>query len=230
MGIESDVHMIMSEAGWAQATNKAKPSDMNPFCWREPAGYVINGTFDGIEHCGCRADAISLANDLIAIGLRMRAERETLFRQAAFAAPPVIVPQAPPPEDPRIAEMAARIAELESREPEVIEREVIRYVEVPAPEEGKFPASLNEKLSDWGEIAADKDLTQDDLMGLMREDADSAQEVIGNLSRDQRRRFTELLNVELAELQQVRGAAGENLKREADIEQLLGLFARVGEM
>jgi len=38
------------------------------------------------------------------------------------------------------------------------------------------------------------------------------------------------LNVELAELKNLRGLAGEDLKREAEIEKLLGLFARLGEI
>jgi len=45
-----------------------------------------------------------------------------------------------------------------------------------------------------------------------------------------RKRLTELLNVELAELKNLRGVAGQDLKREAQIEFLLGLFARVGEI
>jgi hypothetical protein len=50
------------------------------------------------------------------------------------------------------------------------------------------------------------------------------------LTRDIRRKLTERLNVELAELKNLRGLAGEDLKREAEIEKLLGLFARLGEI
>lgn len=50
------------------------------------------------------------------------------------------------------------------------------------------------------------------------------------LTRDVRRKLTERLNVELAELKNLRGLAGEDLKREAKIENLLGLFARLGEI
>jgi len=45
-----------------------------------------------------------------------------------------------------------------------------------------------------------------------------------------RKRLSELLNVELAELKNLRGMAGEDLVREADVERLLGLFARLGEI
>lgn len=45
-----------------------------------------------------------------------------------------------------------------------------------------------------------------------------------------RRRLTELLFVEQAELKNLRGMAGEDLPREAQIEKLLGLFARLGEI
>lgn len=49
-------------------------------------------------------------------------------------------------------------------------------------------------------------------------------------SPEVRRKLTERLNVELAELKNLRGLAGEDLKREAEIEKLLGLFARLGEI
>ena len=49
-------------------------------------------------------------------------------------------------------------------------------------------------------------------------------------SPEVRRKLTERLNVELAELKNLRGLAGEDLKREAKIENLLGLFARLGEI
>ena len=45
-----------------------------------------------------------------------------------------------------------------------------------------------------------------------------------------RRRLSELLNVELAELRNARGMVGEDLVREQQIEYLLGLFARLGEI
>ena len=99
----------------------------------------------------------------------------------------------------------------------------------PAPEH-RFPASLDEKLGDYGDPAAEAELTTDDLLSSMRSDVEIAQDVVGKLSRAKRKKFTELLNVELAELQQERGGPKENLKRENEIEALLNLFARVGEM
>jgi len=45
-----------------------------------------------------------------------------------------------------------------------------------------------------------------------------------------RRRLSELLHVELAELRNSRGLVGEDLVREQQIEYLLGLFARLGEI
>lgn len=93
----------------------------------------------------------------------------------------------------------------------------------PVVEEHKFPAP-HEKLTDWDAEAA---LTTDDLLG---ESDEVASDVIGKLSRDRRKRFTELLNVEMAELLLSRGGPKEDRKREQKIERLLGIFARVGEM
>jgi len=83
-----------------------------------------------------------------------------------------------------------------------------------------FPENLTDKLSDWDTVPDEANLTT----------ADLTEEVIQKLTAAKRKKFTELLNVELAELQQERGGPREDLPREAEIEKLLGLFARVGEM
>lgn len=87
----------------------------------------------------------------------------------------------------------------------------------PAAEPHNFPENMSDRLADWAEPG---DLTTDQL----------TEEVIQKLTKAKRKKFTELLNVELAELQQERGGPREDLKRENEIEALLGLFARVGEM
>ena len=83
-----------------------------------------------------------------------------------------------------------------------------------------FPENMSDKLSDWDPVPDEASLTT----------ADLTEEVIQKLTAAKRKKFTELLNVELAELQQERGGPREDLAREAEIEKLLGLFARVGEM
>ena len=91
------------------------------------------------------------------------------------------------------------------------------------PQEGhhNWPANMADPLSKWGEVGGEEaSLTT----------ADLTEEVIQRLTAAKRKKFTELLNVELAELQQERGGPREDLSREAEIEKLLGLFARVGEM
>ena len=86
-------------------------------------------------------------------------------------------------------------------------------------EDRSFPA-MNEKLIDYAPAVDEADLTT----------ADLTEDAIQRLTKAKRKKFTELLNVELAELQQERGGPREDLKRENEIEALLGLFARVGEM
>ena len=87
----------------------------------------------------------------------------------------------------------------------------------PAPAPHNFPANMSDRLTDWAEPG---DLTTDDL----------TEDVIQKLTQAKRKKWTELLNVELAELQQERGGPREDLKREGVIEATLGLFSRVGEM
>lgn len=78
-------------------------------------------------------------------------------------------------------------------------------------------------LSDWeGEVGALVSNVPPEIAELLDEGE--------TLTRDVRRKLTERLNVELAELKNLRGLAGEDLKREAEIEKLLGLFARLGEI
>lgn len=103
----------------------------------------------------------------------------------------------------------ARIAELEAR------------VEVPAAVE--WP-DLNDKLSDWDEVGHGA-IASNIPAGIAE-----LMEPGETLTHDVRRKLTERLNVELAELKNLRGLAGEDLKREAEIEKLLGLFARLGEI
>ena len=86
-------------------------------------------------------------------------------------------------------------------------------------------------MADYGPVGTDEEaeaaLTTDDLLGATD---DAVADVVSKLTRQRRKRFTELLNVELAELEQSRGGPKEDRKREARIQRLLGVFARVGEM
>ena len=90
----------------------------------------------------------------------------------------------------------------------------------PSEDAHNFPENLADTLSDRDTVPDEASLTT----------ADLTEEVIQRLTAAKRKKFTELLNVELAELQQERGGPREDLVREAEIEKLLGLFARVGEM
>lgn len=107
-----------------------------------------------------------------------------------------------------VDDLRARLAELEAENARLKE---------PAPEPHNFPANMSDRLTDWAEPG---DLTTDDL----------TEDVIQKLTQAKRKKWTELLNVELAELQQERGGPREDLKREGVIEATLGLFSRVGEM
>lgn len=111
----------------------------------------------------------------------------------------------------------------------VIRAEPERYGPAPEPEAPLLPAP-DALMREWGTVGdeeAEAAITTDDLLAA---DDEAQTDVIGKLSRQRRKRFTELLNVELAELEQSRGGPKEDRKREAKIQRLLGVFARVGEM
>lgn len=101
----------------------------------------------------------------------------------------------------------------------------------PEPDTGQLLPPVDTLMSDYGPVGMDEEaeaaLTTDDLLSATD---DAVADVVAKLTRQKRKRFTELLNVELAELEQSRGGPKEDRKREARIQRLLGVFARVGEM
>jgi len=148
-------------------------------------------------------------------------EQQLSYNSGKMDAAAPVVPVVPAEPEPAHAETApepATIAVAPDPEPEPAAIE-----EAPADPEPEleltFPAP-DERLSDYGETQDDDKLTTDDLTS----------EVIQKLTPAKRKRFTELLNIELSELQQERGGPREALKREAAIEATLGLFSRVGEL
>jgi hypothetical protein len=190
------------------------------------AFFTIAGMFKGTAHSGSRKDWRSLAADLDRIARELEARiAEELAEKVEPEPEPVSynngkidepedepepAPAEPEPVIPDTSELdalRARLAELEAEN---------ARLKTPA-EPHNFPANMSDRLTDWAEPG---DLTTDQL----------TEDVIQKLTKEKRKKFTELLNVELAELQQERGGPREALSREAEIEKLLGLFARVGEM
>lgn len=190
------------------------------------AFFTIAGMFKGTAHSGSRKDWRSLAADLdriarelearIAEELAEKVEPEPVsYNNGKIDEPepepePEPAPAEPEPVIPDTSELdalRARLAELEAEN---------ARLKTPA-EPHNFPENMSDKLVDWDTEAS---LTT----------ADLTEDVIQKLTKAKRKKFTELLNVELAELQQERGGPREALGREAEIEKLLGLFARVGEM
>lgn len=184
------------------------------------AFFTIAGMFKGTAHSGSRKDWRSLAADLDRIARELEARLAEELAERVEPEPVAVVEPEPEPEpEPAPAEpepvidtseldaLRARLAELEAEN---------ARLKTPA-EPHNFPANMSDRLTDWAEPG---DLTTDQL----------TEDVIQKLTKEKRKKFTELLNVELAELQQERGGPREALSREAEIEKLLGLFARVGEM
>lgn len=87
---------------------------------------------------------------------------------------------------------------------------------------------IDEVRSDSEEPAVDTllDMVVDNPPGAARQ----LEDAVRALKSEPRRRLSELLHVELAELKNSRGLVGEDLVREQQIEYLLGLFARLGEI
>lgn len=224
MDMIDSVRAIMAAPDWSSVAI----SDHGEFV-------TIRGIFLGTAHAGSRKDYVELARDLDRIARYREEPTPTPEPEPEeTCAPPPVEPDPvlfddPPPSEIDALEdlIAEKDAELSERDARIAELEAQLEAERDA---HRFPASLDEKLGDYADLEAEKALTTDDLFALMNKGVDDAQDVIGKLSGGARKRFTELLNVELAELQQAHGGKGENRKREADIEKMLGLFARAGEV
>ena len=226
----TNIRIRFDEAGWTNI----EVSNLG-------ALVIISATDpQGRARSGARDDGDTLADDLLSLGVPdpprkqpapepvpdpVQADAEIPSPEPAEVQP-LEYPDEPDPlsealnaERARADRLQAELDALKAREPSP----------TPLPPHDELATT---KLVGWG-APPDPEVTSDDLLEFMQKDTgdfEATRDLIAKLSGDKRRRFTELLNVELAELQQKRGAAGEDLKREADIEQLLGLFARVGEM
>lgn len=167
----------------------------------------------GSCNCGPRLDAIEAR--LVAL----EAEAET---PDIPEPPPSSIPSSqvealeedatPPPADPGEVSILSSLEELKAR--------------------------IDKARSGGSELSSVEDaepLTPDDLINMVSDippgSAELIEGAVKSIRGEARKKFTELLNVELAELEQERtiGSARADLKRERDIEYLLGLFARLGE-
>lgn len=94
--------------------------------------------------------------------------------------------------------------------------------------------ALREQVADLQRQLAERDaepppLSPDPVKHMIPDEIRKLMEDGESLS-NAKRRLTELLWVEQAELRNLRGTDRGDLKREAEIERLLGLFARLGEI
>lgn len=108
-------------------------------------------------------------------------------------------------------------------------------VTIPQPGADRIVAPLEQLKARIDAVRADEaepevdellDMVVDNPPGAARQLEDAVRAIRGQ----SRRRLSELLHVELAELRNSRGLVGEDLVREQQIEYLLGLFARLGEI
>lgn len=167
----------------------------------------------GTCNCGARFAAIEARLDALEVSPRHEAE---LFEEPA-----------PDYRDDELAALRARIAELESPPESKLEADEL----APADPLGPLEA-LKAKID--AVRAGTQELTPDELISMHRDDPPGAaaklEDAIRALKGDARRKLSELLNVEFAELKNLRGMAGEDREREQQIEYLLGLFTRLGEI
>lgn len=142
----------------------------------------------------------------------------------------------PAPAEPDLAAENAELrARAEAAEQRIAELESVTYIdrdERPVEEVVGPLETLKAKID--AVRAGQQELTPDELLQMYRDDPPGAaaklEDAVRALKGEARRKLSELLNVELAELKNLRGMAGEDREREQQIEYLLGLFTRLGEI
>ncbi len=151
----------------------------------------------------------------------------------------------------RVALLEARLAALEAQDEPTAPSVAEDAPDAPPPETVPEPQSeaaepvynsvevllgpLEELKARIDAVRAGEDLLEvEDLLEMVVDNPPGSsrhlEDAVRAIRGTSRRRLSELLNVELAELRNARGMVGEDLVREQQIEYLLGLFARLGEI
>lgn len=213
--------------------------------------FTISGYFRSMAHTGSRKDWESLARDLDRIA---REQFDALMGkpEPAPEAEVVAVPE-PKPEpqpDPRDAEleaMRAKIAEMEARELELKDanaclKDALSDIEdriadlddeTPTPEH-RFPASLDEKLTDWdipeeGADDAEKQKIVSGFIDILKSGKDIADNTFRQMTAEDRVKLFPILNKELDRLTNEEALLNKPIPRRGDVQSLLGILAKVGE-
>ena len=213
----AELRARLEEAGWSSVIVKAI------------GGFTAAGGIDpqGNTRSGCRADGEALIDDLLALGIPN--ERKRNNGSGPNGEDDGLRVDSGDPgsgdtgsDDHLGYDLDAELNEAIEDHPELFSQ--------PDPEK----EALREQVADLQRQIAERDaepppLSPDPVKHMIPEEIRKLMEDGESLS-NAKRRLTELLWVEQAELRNLRGTDRGDLKREAEIERLLGLFARLGEI
>jgi hypothetical protein len=149
-----------------------------------------------------------------------RHAEHALSRFAVPAPAQELVADAPAsdPRDEELAALRARVAELEARDASVFAEPVIQE-----------PERARDELLDF-DAEPVEELTGDQLLNAFEQDEDAAALLVQTLSALRQKHISEQLNVERARLDREHQATGVANPRSAQIDRLLGLLTRRGEV
>jgi hypothetical protein len=141
-------------------------------------------------------------------------------------APEPVEPQEPQP-DPRddaLAAAEAELAALRARVAELEAADISVFAEAPL-----LPAP-DALMSDYGPIdPKDAETIIDGFTGELRTSRDTAEGTMRSMDPPDRRRLFSILNTELGRLKNQEALLGKSIPRRADVEELIGILAKVGE-
>ncbi len=220
-----DVELLLIDAGWIQAADK-RTGEPAPFLQGNSKLFVINAIHGKTEYAigggegQAHATPIDAAHYLISMIQPAEPEPEAPVVEKYVA--PQIIPAiaaepVPDPRDEELAALRARVAELEARDTSVFADAPL----LPAPDA---------LLSDYGPVdPKDAETIIDGFAGELRTSRDTAEGTMRSMDPPDRRRLFSILNTELGRLKNQEALLGKSIPRRADVEELIGILAKVGE-
>ena len=223
-----DVELLLIDAGWIQAADK-RTGEPAPFLQGNSKLFVINAIHGKTEYAigggegQAHATPLDAAHYLISMIQPAEPEPEPAAVEE-YVAPQIIEAVVPDPREEALAAAEVELAALRARVAELEARDTSVFAEAPL-----LPAP-DALMSDYGPVdPKDAETIIDGFTGELRTSRDTAEGTMRSMDPPDRRRLFSILNTELGRLKNQEALLGKSIPRRADVEELIGILAKVGE-
>ena len=225
-----DVELLLIDAGWIQAADK-RTGEPAPFLQGNSKLFVINAIHGKTEYAigggegQAHATPLDAAHYLISMIQPAEPEPEPEAPVVEeYVAPQIIEAVVPDPREEALAAAEVELAALRARVAELEARDTSVFAEAPL-----LPAP-DALMSDYGPVdPKDAETIIDGFTGELRTSRDTAEGTMRSMDPPDRRRLFSILNTELGRLKNQEALLGKSIPRRADVEELIGILAKVGE-